>query len=447
MNRSRLVCALALGLLSFVAAGHGEPAYTGPDKINSASGQFAVSVIPENSPFYRRPNISTDPGVIQLDASLLAVSAERFKASVWRTLGLPVDSAWSGKIFLVLHSARSTDEDVLIASQPFIHNWNYRLELPDLVTRNRYARAFSAVLLLEIANRNAPVSGPSATVPPWLADGLARQIVESESAKVILSVPNRTVNGLAQTRVNETKRGVDPLAGARRVLQNYPALAFDQLSWPNDAQSNGDDGGVYLASAQLFVSDLLALKNGPAHVREMLAQLPACQNWQTAFFTAFREHFSSPLAVEKWWALRVVNFAAREPGPRWNPGVSRDRLNAVLSVPVDIRNASNALPTRAEITLQAALQNFDPARQIEIIETKLRDLDLIQLRLALPLAGVANGYRTAIREFLGTQKKRPSVRQQKNRAADLIKKLDALDEQRRTVEDRLQQQMLNLPGQ
>jgi len=447
MNRSRLVCALALGLLSLLAAGRGEPAYPGPEKISSASGQFVVSVTPQNSPFYRRPNISTNPAILRLDASLLAVSAERFKASLWRLLGLPTDAAWSGKIFLVLHSARSMDEDVVIASQPFLHIWNYRLELPDLVTRNRYARAFSAVLLLEIANRTTSTATPPALVPSWLADGLARQIVEGEPASVILSVPTKTVNGLAQTRINETKRGLDPLAAARRVLQNEQALTFDQLSWPTGAQVNGDDGGVYLASAQLFVSELLALKNGPVHMRELLAQLPRCQNWQTAFLAAFHEQFNSSLDVEKWWALRVVNFAARAPGPRWTASVSRDRLNDVLAVPVDVRNASNALPTRAEIKLQAALKNFEPARQVEILETKLRDLDLIQLRLASPLAGVANGYRTAIREFLETQKKRTSLRQKKNGAADLSKKLDVLDAQRRTVEERLQRQMPNLPGQ
>ncbi len=447
MNRSRRVCALALGLLSLLAAGRGELAYPGPEKISSASGQFVVSVTPQNSLFYRRPNIATNPAILRLDAPLLAVSAERFKASLWHLLGLPTDAAWSGKIFLVLHSARSTDEDVIIASQPFLHIWNYRLELPDLVTRNRYARAFSAVLLLEIANRTSSTATPPALVPSWLADGLARQIVGGESASVILSVPTKTVNGLAQTRINETKRGLDPLAAARRVLQNEPALTFDQLSWPTGAQVNGDDGGVYLASAQLFVSELLALRNGPVQVRAMLAQLPRCQNWQTAFLAAFHEQFNSSLDVEKWWALRVVNFAAHAPGPRWTVSISRARLNDVLAVPVDVRNASNALPTRAEITLQAALKNFEPARQVEILETKLRDLDLIQLRLALPFAGVANGYRTAIREFLETQKKRSSLRQKKNGVADLSKKLDVLDAQRRTVEERLQRQIPNLPGQ
>ena len=96
------------------------------------------------------------------------------------------------------------------------------------------------------------------------------------------------------------------------------------MSWPDEAQLSGADGGVYRASAQLFVNELLELKDGPAHLRAMLATLPEFYNWQTAFQSAFREDFPRPLDVEKWWALQVVNFVARDPGPAWTPAVSRD---------------------------------------------------------------------------------------------------------------------------
>ena len=82
--------------------------------------------------------------------------------------------------------------------------------------------------------------------------------------------PDKLVNGLPVTRIDATERGMDPLATARRVLRNHPALTFEQLSWPTDAQLDGDDGGAYRASAQLFVNDLLELKDGPVHLRAML---------------------------------------------------------------------------------------------------------------------------------------------------------------------------------
>ena len=432
MNRSRLVCALAAGLMSFLAAARSESSWPQTDATHSVSGQFSISLAQNQNPYFRRPDTGTNTDLLQLEPSLLAVSAERFKTALWREIGLAPNAAWSGKIFLTLHPARTLDEPVSLTAQPFINHWNYRLELPDLISRNRCARAFSTVMLLEIANRNALMGGRSAAVPAWLADGLARQVLEAAETKLLLSAPTKTLDGITQSRQNENRRGVDSLAATRRVLQNSPALTFDQLSWPTDAQLNGNDGGVYLASAQLFVHDLLALKNGSANVLALLAQLPAHENWQSAFFAAFHERFQRPLDVEKWWALRVVSFAARAPGPQWTPAVSRDKLDAALAVPVGIRYNSNSLPTHAEISLQSVLQNFTPAQQAEIFQTKLRDLELIQLRVTPALAAVADGYRQALVDFLGSSKKGTARRPVS--AGATLKKLDALDARRRDVE-------------
>ena len=467
MNRSRHVCALAAGLMSLFADAHGQTLAAGPDKIRSVSGQFVITVLPPATRYYIHPEVGTNRELIRLDAPLLAVSAERFKLSLWRLLGLGTDSAWNGKIFLNLRPARSTDEEVLIASEPFIRTWNYRLELPDLISRNRYARALSAALLLEIANRHAPVGGHPAAVPQWLADGLARLVLEADSDQVILATPTKTVPlatpgktatvvDLPLTRLNETRRGIDPLADARRVLQNSPALTFDQLSWPADDQLRGNDGGVYLASAQLFVSRLLDLPDGGARLRNMLARLPACENWQTAFYAAFQKFFQRPLDVEKWWSLQVVNFAAHDPGPRWTAAVGSRKLDALLLVPVDIRYHTNAWPVHTDISLQAALRSVAPEQLDEILFIKLRDLDLIQFRLSAQMAGLAAGYRAALADFIGEQKNRSGTQAarkhsqaRKSRASTetTIKKLDELDSQRRKMEAEIERRELQLPGQ
>jgi hypothetical protein len=435
MNRPRPVCALAAGLLFFLAAARGQSSLLAPNTTSSVSGQFIVSTAPDSNPYFHRADAGTNAELLRLEPSLLAVSAERFKAALRAQLGLAADAPWSGKIFLVLRPAHSPDEPVTLTAQPFLREWNYRLELPDVVSRNRCARGFSAGLLLELANRNTPVNDRYAIPPDWLVDGLAREILESTDTKLILTAPVKNVNGIPQTRLDEKRRGVDPLAAARTVLQNFPALTFEQLCWPADAQMDGADGGVYLASAQLFVHDLLALKNGPAKVCALLAELPAHENWQSAFFAAFGENFRRPLDVEKWWSLRVVRFAMRAPGPRWTPAVSRDRLNAALAVPVNVRYSSNALPSYAEISLQAVLQNFSPDRQVEIFQTRLRDLDLIQLRLTPELAPVADGYRQVLADFLGERKK--TARHRPAGTAATTKQLDALDARRREVESNL----------
>lgn len=452
MIRPRLACALAAAWLAWPAAANAENSPHNPDSARSASGQFVVSFVPETSRFYHRPAETTNADILRLEAPWLAVSAERFKAVLWRELGLSTASPWTGKIFLVLHPARSLDEPAVIAPQPFAQYWNCRLELPDRIRRDRFARAMSAVVLLEIANRNAPVAGRSAEIPSWLVDGLARQTINGDAAGVIVSAPTKSVDGITQSRVSQNRRGLDPLSSARRVLQNFPALSFDQLSWPDDTQLNGDDEDVYLASAQLFVDELLDLKNGPEKMRAMLAALPSCENWQSAFFAAFRENFRSPLDVEKWWALRVVAFAAHTPGPQWTPTVSRDKLNSILLVPVEIRQSPDALPSHGDISLQEAIRSFDPPRQIEIFQTKVRDLELAQFRLTPALAAVAADYRRALVDFLGERKTKTGARSEPRRhvkanPAALLKKLDALDAHRYAVEAQLESKTLPLPGQ
>jgi hypothetical protein len=414
-----------------------------PGKISarSVSGQFIVAGADGISALAASPDVATNAGFVRLEPALLAVSAERIKQSLWRGLELKPDAPWRGRIFLVLHPAQSLDESVTIVSTPSVDGWSYQVQLPDVLPRTRFARALVSTLLLEFANRSA--QSHSAEIPAWLADGLAQQLLAENSSEIILSTPDKVINDLEQNRMVATESGMDPLAGARRILRNFPALTFGQLSWPTDTQLLGDDGGAYRASAQLFVGELLDLKNGPAHLRAMLQKLPQFYNWQTAFQTAFRAEFPRPLDVEKWWALQVVNFAARDPGPQWMAAASREKLDEILSVPVEVRSVSNALPSHAEISLQAVIRNFDSGRQTDILQIKLRDLGMAQLQMASQLAVLTRDYRRVIAGYLGERNSsapppgwanHASSRLQKAGARETVKKLDALDARRRIIE-------------
>ena len=412
----------------------------------SVSGQFWVAASMQRSPLLHRQELATNANLVRLEPALLAVAVERLKTCLWNEIGLRSDVPWRGKIMLQLRPARSTDDGVTIISQPSSRTWNYRVELPDVLPRTRYVRALTAVVLLEIANRNAAVSGHSAEIPAWLADGLAQQALAEEQDKLILSASSKSINGMMQNRVEKTQHGINPLAAARHTLQNSAALTFDQLSWPTDAQVDGADGGVYQASAQLFVSELLRLKDGSAKLRDLLVRLPRGLNWQTAFFSAFQENFRRPLEVEKWWSLRVIAFAGNDPGPRWNVAASRTRLTELLTVPVEFRSSSNSLPTRTEISLQAAIRNLDAAQKSAVLRVKLRDLELAKFRLAPPFAKLADGYRSALADFVDEKKPLPAASVAGKHAValrrndpieDILKRLDALDIQRRETEIRL----------
>ena len=410
----------------------------------SFSGQFIVSAPGQSSPLFFRRDFAADTNFVRLEPALLAVAAERFRELLWRQLGLKPDSPWSGKIYLLLQPAHSPDDEVTIASDSMLHTWNYRVTLPDILTRTRYARALSAVLLLEIAGRDNPNGQPSAEIPSWLVDGLARQVLDEDAAGIILSTPSGSMDRPPLSSVNEKEHGLDSLATARQTLQNFPALTFDQLSWPSDEQVNGDDDGVYQASAQLFVHELSRLPEGSKKLRALLARLPGCQNWQTAFFFVYHGDFKDPVAVEKWWSLRTLDFAAHNSSSQWTMADSSDRLAGLLQVPVEMRSSSNSLPAHAQISLQTAIRDFAPGQRDAVLDVTLRDLELAQFRLAPPFAALAAGYRDTIMDFLGERPAPRALIVNKHDSAtrratvrDTLKKLDALDNRRRVLIARL----------
>jgi hypothetical protein len=405
---------------------------------SSVSGQFVVTEGPGNSPLRFAPDfIPKDEDVVRVEPAELAVSADRVRDTLLKKLGVDPNAPWGGKIFLALHPAQSIDENVGIFSSRFGPGWNYHVLLPDMLPRQRLARALTGVLLMEYANRSA--TNRSAEMPPWLVDGLAQELLASDLQGLIVSAPDGVVNGIPADRINTTQRGLDSLAGARVVLQNYSILTFGQLSWPTDGQVSGNDGGAYRASAQLFVDELLKLPGGTAKLRTFVALLPHYYNWQTAFWTAFHGDFTNTLQVEKWWALQSVVFDSQSPGPQWTLSASRQKLDEILSVPVRFRQTSNSLPVTAEISLQRVIQSFDPNRQTQILQTKLRDLEIAQFRMAPSLAVLTAQYRNVLAAYMGEPHPIRGSRQinkqvlEKISAPTAVAALNNLDARRRAI--------------
>jgi hypothetical protein len=402
---------------------------------DSISGQFVVAGTPQFSQLALIPEIATNEYFVRLEPALLAVSAERIKQSIMEKLEA-VHESWHGQIYLSIHPARTLDENVAIVPARFENIWVYHVILPDVLSRDRLVRALTDALLLEYANRNA--GDHPAEVPSWLLEGFSQELMAKNLQEIILSAPDQTVGGVPMDRVSQTEYNPDTLADAREVLQNYSVLTYTQLSWPTDLQITGEDGGVYRSSCQLFLDELLSLHNGGVKLRTMLQQLPQFYNWQTAFLSAFQQNFSSPLDVEKWWALHTVIFSARSPGPQWTIAASREKLDEILSVAVEFRSTSNSLPNTAEISLQSVIHNFDSTRQTEILQTKLRDLELAQFRMAPSLAVLTAEYRNALAGYLGESPVKRNLTMNRNApktisAYETLKILNALDAQRRAI--------------
>lgn len=360
------------------------------------SGQFIVQSARAS---FGSPLVSlleNDTNYVRLDPTLLTVSCERIKQILWRNLGSA--SSWNGKIFLRLYPVDSADDPILIDSERFSDGWQYRVALPNVIQRERYVRSIVRLLLLEIANRNAHEH--PAEIPPWLSEGLSRQIFESDERKVILAPPQMSDSGLRITSVSVSALRQNPLATAHHEFAAETPLNFQQLSWPAADPLTGESSELFRSSAQLFVHQLLRLPDGQTCMRAFLQQLPDYYNWQFAFLHAFGSTFKRSLDVEKWWSLELVHFTGRELGEKWSPSRSWQQLDESVRSAVEVRIGTNDLPLHSEVTLQTILRDWEPGRQTKALETKLAELQMLRLRLDQQLVPLAEDYCRTLETYL-----------------------------------------------
>lgn len=400
-----------------------------PTSARSLSGQFIIHDERSSRPYVSPLNLATNRGFVRIEPTLLAVSCERIKQELKREIG--GSGPWRGKIFLALHSAMDADELITITAEHFRDGWNYRVDLADQLERARFVRAIVQVLLLEVANRNA--GERSAEIPGWLVEGLTQQLLTSSELELVIPPPVSIGNGLSVTATDINQRRENPLEQAHKELLQGPVLTFEQLSWPTDEQMAGV---VYQGSAQLFVNELLRLREGRACLREMLAQLPEFYNWQFAFLRAFHTWFQRSLDVEKWWALTVVHFTGRELAQTWSLEESWHKLDALVHESIQIRSATNDLPLHTDVSFQTIIREWDRPRQAQVLQVKIRELAMLRMRVAQELVPCVDGYRQTLESYLQHSAKGGFVlpifkKTAKNHAVDdAVRNLDELDSQR-----------------
>jgi hypothetical protein len=432
----KLIATIA-GLLAVLNFAHaqGQPNAT---VMRSGSGQFFVSARGGVSP--QSLELATAPGMLTLEPPFLAVSCDRIKAELLRELNMPDE--WQGKIFVIVRPARSANDRVFVVPQILGHTWHCGVELPDAINQNLLVEAVVRATLLEMANRRA--TDQPTEIPEWLARGLTRQLIGSSAVKIILRPPLKRVDGYYVTRqtvdFSDSPKPpgpalkLNPLAEAMEVMRTNDPLTFDQLSWPTDEQLNGNETAVYDSCAQLFVSQLLRLKNGPKSLAAMLAELPEHLNWQLAFDHAFQGTFQSPLEVEKWWALELAEFNGRDLLHLLNPAESSKQLDALFQFPIDVQIGAGA-PMRTGITLQTIIRGWSRQRQMEMLKNRLRELSVLRLRISPDFMPLVDQYVGVLQEYYKKQNASTRIFAGmgliSNKSADeVVAQLDALDIER-----------------
>jgi hypothetical protein len=422
--------------------------------VGSVSGQFFVSARGTSGAMHSL-DLAASPGMVNLEPALTAVSCERIKRKLLRELAMR--DQWQGKIFVVLLPAQSGDDSVAVAPEWFAGNWNCGIQLPDVVDHERFVETVVRACLLEIANRNA--RGHSTEVPEWLVRGFAHQLIGSDEEQLILSPPTATENGFSVKRIGviltdnprvsgPNIRRLNPLADSIEVMRTNTPLTFDDLSWPGEEQLSGNARKAYGSSAQLFVDQLLRLKNGPASLSMMLAQLPNYLNWQFAFLDAYHNDFDSPLEVEKWWALQSVQFTGRDMLNLLGPEESWKQLDELLHVPIDV-TIGPAPAMRTEIKFQTVIHGWSRPRQLEMLRKKLWDLGVLRMRISPDYVPLLDEYQQVLQDYYkdrsSSTRKAPQYGPLLDKLEnEVIQKLDALDDKRAVMRSPQETQVVSV---
>ena len=313
-----------------------------------------------------QPSATVATDKVPLEPALLAISCERVKELFLLELGL--QDEWRGRVDLIINRSLKDDREPELTAIHSHDGWNYELELPKNVQPQILVRAVIQSLLAELLNRQAGTR--PAEIPFWLVDGISAHL-QAFNLPTFIIRPN--VQSAGYQRLT-----IEGMEEVRAVLRQHAPLTFQQLSWPEKSDVAGQGEALYRCCAQLLFESLLHLDDGQASLRLMLEEMPKHLNWQTAFLVAFHSHFPRMLDVEKWWALNCVSFMESDlTAPRtalecWH------KLQAALDVPVEVQLTPVRKPTAAMLTLQEAIQEWDPADAEAAVQRSVRELEGLQ---------------------------------------------------------------------
>jgi hypothetical protein len=278
-----------------------------------------------------------------------------------------------------------------------------------------------------MANRGA--GSQCAEIPFWLVEGMSAQLQSFNLPTVLL----RQSEQMSGNSVKLT--GLDKV---RSLLRQNASVSFQELSWPTDADVDGENSELYRSCAQLFLEQLLQFNDGKVLLRQMLGQLRDHLNWQTAFLSAFRPHFHQLLDVEKWWGLSSVDFIKGDVAEPLSAERCARELQDALDVPVEVHFAAEHMPAEARLTLQEVITKWSPADAVPALRRCLDELKFLHMRASPEFRPLVDQYFKVLAVYLdssgdprlewGLGNNHPSpLRVLKS---DTVKQLDTLDKQR-----------------
>jgi hypothetical protein len=360
-----------------------------------------------------------------LDPALLVAQCERIKSTMLAELG-EVDN-WRGRIDLIINPALAPDSDPQLTVVRRNPGWSYELLLPKRVTHEDFSRRLFQTLLLEMANRQTDTQ--STEIPLWLVEGMSAHL-QANSLETFMLQPGQSVSASVVWNRGAQIMPVE--------LRQHPALAFQELSWPDESNVSEQGLPLYRSCAQLFLEGLLKFNDGKTCLRSMIDQLAEHWNWQTAFLKAFHSHFDQLLDAEKWWSVNYIDSVRGYKAQAWSADDSRRSLQSSLDVPIKVRFDTNHMPVDAKVTLQEVIQKWSHMDALNALQRTIGELRFLEPRATGEWRALSDLYLKTLLEYLKDsgaaqpyqmmgKHDLPYLPEAKEEA---IKKLNALDRQR-----------------
>ena len=390
----------------------------------STSGQFVVRGLPQGP--LRSGQSTSEVGYLRLDPSLTAVSLERIRQSLYGELSIP--DKWRGLVTVSTFPSQQDRPPITVTSIRYADGWGYRVEMPEIIEKPRFVRCAVNVILREYANRNAATR--EADLPAWLVEGLASELEAS-------SLPSLALEPTPPSGLVRVERGHDPLRRAREVVRADGLLAFNQLSLPTEAELSGANREQFQACSHLLVHELLRLRGGRESLRDMLERLPQHLNWQTAFLRSFESRFPRLIELDKWYTLTITHVSGRDNTSAWPSDTTLARLDEILSTTVQVRAGTNDLPLSAAVSLQLVLGEWEPSKQIPVLELKHLQLEMLLGRATPETAGLIGDYLQTIdvclRRSRAASGRRAAADSKGVATPEILKRLETLDRRREAI--------------
>ncbi len=364
-------------------------------------------------------NPTRGESALRLSAPLVAVACERVKRALLTTLALPDD--WAGEIHVFLDPNLQA-EQVGLNSIRIGRTWAFRLGLPLEMKETDLDRVILHAILLEKSNRNA--SAVANNIPNWLTEGLVRCLQARDSSFL-------SVQRLSFLEVRPSQA-----AAIKSKFTNQQPLTFDEMCWPENLDAGKK--ARFAPSAELFVYELLALKDGPASLGKMIRESARYLNWQFAFQNSFQSDFLRPVDVEKWWAVTWVRLLGEDASRVWGYTDIWDQLESSLRTTLVIQTNREARPARKTVTLQEAIRALPQASQTEPLGRAILQLREVRRHVPQLVGTLVFQYEQVLSNYLDKSARAGDSSWQKNQAPvnltvlkhDTCSDLDTLDRNR-----------------